>query len=388
MKARSLAAALALTAWASVGGGAPALPAEDASFALGGSIEARSFSRFRAPEGLAFDSAEYGSASTLSLDIDARGPNARAYASIEAALLSAAAAGDAWEAAGIADASSLDPGGLLMAPAYDSTATDAPPTLLQARFRSLYVKIDRDWASLIVGRQVIKYQRGALWSPTDVYTELDLSGISPVRRGADALRLSFPLGATGAFELAAAPSADLADGAFADGRCSARLSGMVLGIDAAALAFRDGRPGSAGGGSWNAGAAVGADLGLGLDAEVLATWPDSGEAWMRAALGADWSIGRLVLAAEYYYNGGGPAADPAAPGSHNAYAAASWAALDLASFSASGTVGFSAESWSAALSASISAAQNAQVVAYARLSRPGAGQSAALEIGASMTVKF
>jgi len=375
---------MALAACASLTGGASALAAEEASFFLGGSIEARPFARLYAPEGLAFDSAEYGSASTLSLDLDARGPNARAYASLEASLLNGAAAGDAWAAAGLASAGVLDAGGLLMAPAYDlSAAGDPPPTLFQARVRSLYVKLDRDWISLIAGRQVIKYQRGALWSPTDVYTELDLSGMSPVRRGADALRLSFPLGATGAFDMVAAPSASMEEG-----RYSARLSGMLLGIDAAALAYRDGRPGSALSGSWSAGAAIGADLGLGIDAEILASWPDSGEAWLRAALGADYSIGRLVLAAEYYYNGGGPAADAAAPGAHNAYAALSWAALDLASFAASGTIGFSERSWSSALSASISAAQNAQIAVYARLSRAGESLPTGLEAGASLTVIF
>jgi len=163
---------------------------------------------------------------------------------------------------------------------------------------------------------------------------------------------------------------------------------MVIGIDAAALAYRDGRPGSAGGGSWSAGASIGAALGIGLDAELLATWPDSGAAWMRAAVGADWSIGRIVLAAEYYYNGGGSEADRTAPGSHNAYAAVSWAALDLATFAASGTIGISAESWSAALSASISAAQNAEIAAYARLSRPGGRLPMALEVGTTLKIVF
>ena len=37
-----------------------------------------------------------------------------------------------------------------------------------------------------LGRQVVNYGRGTLWSPTDIFTELDLSGISPVRRGTDA----------------------------------------------------------------------------------------------------------------------------------------------------------------------------------------------------------
>jgi hypothetical protein len=257
----------------------------------------------------------------------------------------------------------------------------APPSLLAARLRALYVKLDSDWASLTAGRQVVKYQRCALWSPTDVYTELDLSGISPVRRGADALRLTFPLGATGALDLAAAPKSDLAAG-----RYSARLSGFALGADAAAVAFRDGA--AQGGGSWSAGASLHADLVLGLDAELLATWSDSGDAWARAAAGADYSFGDFVAAVEYYFNGGGAAADRAAPGSHNAYAALSWMAGDFLALAASSILGISTESWSAALSASVDAAQNASVEAYARIARAGAGAPISLEAGAAISVKF
>jgi hypothetical protein len=380
-RARAAALARALAAAAALGPAGLALSAQEAdpSFLVGGSARTAPFARISFAGG---GSAAYGSASAIGLDLDARGPSARAYASVEAALLTGAAASDAWAARAVARAAGLDEGGLLLVPAYDSSP-GAPPTLLEARIRSLYVKLDLDWMSLTAGRQVLKYQRCRLWSPTDAYTELDLSGLSPVRRGADALRLSFPLGATGGLDLAAAPGADPAEG-----RYSARLSGLVAGVDAAAIAFRDGAAASPGADSWSAGASAHADLGLGLDAEAIATRADSGELWARAALGADWSFGDFVLAAEYYYNGGGAAADRMAPGSHNAYAAISWKAGDFVAVNAASILGLSARSWSATLSASIDAAQNAAVEAYARIAAVDSGEPPALEAGAALTVKF
>ena len=63
-----------------------------------------------------------------------------------------------------------------------------------------------------LGRQVINYERGALWSPTDIFTALDLTGLSPVRLGSDALRASIPIGATGGFDLVAAPGTSPSSG--------------------------------------------------------------------------------------------------------------------------------------------------------------------------------
>ncbi len=359
------------------------LNAEDSAFTIGGTMEARPFVRFSAQSEGFFDTADYGSVTGISLDIDAKGPGARAYASLEASLSTGAAASEAWAAAALANMPGFEAGDLLMAPAYSEGET-APSRLVQARIRALYVKLDRDWVSLTAGRQIIKYQCAALWSPTDVYTDLDLSGISPLRRGLDALRLSFPLGATGELDLAWAGDAN-----FAEGRCSARLSGLVWGIDAALIGYRDGRPGAAGGGSWNAGLALGADIGLAIDAEALVTLPDSGDSWLRAALGADYSIGRLVVAAEYYYNGGGPQADLATPGTHNAYLAVSLKAAELLSIGAAGIVGLSNDTWKTSCTATISAAQNADLGCFIMLSSSaGAWDTTILDSGISLTVKF
>lgn len=385
MKYRPSHRALALAAALAGGLAAGALAAGDLvaqeapSYALGGSVEERPFARCTGSGGLDAAGLSYGQSTSLGLELTAKGEIARAAASIEAALLSGTAASDAWAAAGAASALGLDTAGLLFAPAYDETAP-APRTLLEARIRALYVKLDYDRFSLTAGRQVVKYRRGALWSPTDPFTELDLSGISPVRRGSDALRLVLPLGAAGAFDLVAAPTAG-----FAEGRYAARLAGLLAGVDCAALAYREGAAGS-----WNIGGDFKADLGISLDGAALYSKPDSSAGFIRASGGADYSFGDFLVAAEYYYNGGGAAADANAPGSHNVYVALSWSATDFLTVAASLIDGLSAGSWVSALTASLDAAQNAAVAAYARLGH--AGSSAAgpwtAESGLSLSVKF
>jgi hypothetical protein len=380
---RAARAILAIAAAALTCAGAQAAAQEGSAFTLGGTAEARPFARYSGsfaggPGGFDWAGMSYGQATSLGLELAASGTRARAAASIEAALLTGAAAADAWAAAGALGAGTA---GLLVAPAY--VAGPAPATLLEARVRTLYVKLDYDWFSLTAGRQVVKFARGAIWNPTDPFTELDLSGISPVRRGSDALRLSFPLGATGAFDLVAAPSPG-----FSTGRYAARLSGLLGGVDGALLASRDGAAGA-----WSLGMDFKADLILGFDGSALYTLPDSGGAslgsgYLRAAGGADYSFGDFVAAAQYCYNGGGASADPNASGSHNAFLSLSWRASDFLSLTASLIDGLSSGSWSATLAASLDAAQNAALAAYCRLLRSPGPEPWLAEAGLSIKVSF
>jgi hypothetical protein len=299
--------------------------------------------------------------------------------SFEAAVLTGAAAADAWAAAAV-KASGRD---LLLVPGYDP-GSSVPEALIAARVRELYLKLDFAWASLTAGRQVINYRKGALWSPTDLFTELDLSGLSPVRRGSDALRLAVPAGATGALDLVAAPSSKPSQGRYAT-----RISGLVAGIDASGIAYRDGA---------NKVSCIGADfkadLVAGINGSILFSLPDSasGPAWEkpkpRASLGADYSIGDFIMTAEYYYNGGG-APDPSALGSHNAYASLAWKAGDFFTLSGLALADPVSGTWSGTLLAGLDVAQNASASAYAKLLRSASPpESWSAEAGLSLKVAF
>lgn len=347
--------------------------AQDASsWNLGGSVVAQPYAAYDGNGSLEAADFSYGSATTLGLDLRARGERARAEASAEAAVLTGASARAAWTAA----ASGLARPDELLVPGA-APAAPAPATLAAFRLRTLYLKLDFDWATLAAGRQVVNYNRGVLWSPTDLFNELDLTGLSPVRLGTDALRAAVPLGATGGFDLVAAPTT-----APADGRYSARLSGLIAGIDGALTTARAGK-------GWMFGADFKADIEVGIYGDVAFTLPDSGQAGaLRAAAGVDWSIGDFVMAAEYYYNGGGAEADTLFPGSHNLYASLLWNATEL--FSLSGTViwDIADGSGTALLLGSLSAAQNATFQAYLKAGYESSTAQVSVQAGLNIEVKF
>ncbi|HUJ76132.1 MAG TPA: hypothetical protein VL359_14815, partial [bacterium] len=285
MRWLAFAAALgaAVAGWAQQAPAPAAAPASAVPWTLDGSLLVQPLATYASGP-------SYGSSSTLGLDFKAGGGRARAEASVEAAVLTGASAALAWAVA----ASPFGRSDELLLPAPSAAA--GQDAALAARVRTMYGKLDLDWISLTLGRQVVNYGRGELWSPTDIFTELDLSGISPVRRGTDSVRLTVPLGQTAGFDVVGAPTL-----APADGRYSARANALIADVfDAAVVAARDGADKG-----WVLGADFKTDVEVGLTGEATYFQPDPGGwGWVRAAAGVDWSIGDFILAAEYYYNGG------------------------------------------------------------------------------------
>jgi hypothetical protein len=382
----ALAGALATAASAA---GAENLPPEAAptaapaasSWSLGGSLSSEPYAAYAGTGGIEAADLAYGSTTTLGLDLEAKGDRARAEASLETAVLTGFASRVAWAVAGSPFARPDE----LLLPAYDS-GSPVPETIVAARIRTLYLKLDFDRASLTAGRQVVNYGRGALWSPTDIFTELDLTGLSPVRRGSDALRLVMPLGATEGCDIVAAPGA-----ALADGRYALRLRGLLGGVDGAVMAARDGA-------GTVLGADIKADLEIGFYGEAAYELHDSGASGtLKAAAGADYSFGDFIVAAEYYYNGGGEECDPLFPGSHNAYGSITWRATELFALTGSAVWDASGGTGTGTLLADISATQNATFDAFLQCSYGGSSYGLAFgsgigswvsEAGLSLIVKF
>ena len=357
-------------------------PASAPPWTLGGSLLVQPLGAYAA-------GFSYGSSTTLGLTFKAGGGRARAEASLEAAVLTGASARLAWAVAGTPYGREDE----LLLPASAPASGDAA---LAARVRTMYSKVDMDWIALTVGRQVVNYGRGTLWSPTDIFTELDLSGISPVRRGTDAVRVTVPLGETAGVDVVAAPTFSPADG-----RYSARVNALVGDVDVALVAAREGagrgNPPSTSAG-WLFGADFKTDLVVGLTGEAIYEQPDAGGwGWVRAAAGADWSIGDFILAAEYYYNGGGVSADLLFPGTHNLTASVTWTASEFLLFSLTVIGDLQSAAGTATLTAQVSAAQNADVTAFLLAGNGSAGYgigyglggaSWAAEAGLGIDVKF
>jgi hypothetical protein len=290
---------------------------------------------------------------------------------MEAAVLDGSAAELAWAAAGSSVARSDE----LLLP----SAAAANKTLVAGRLRTLYLKLDLGWSSLSVGRQVLNYGRGALWSPTDIFTELDLSGLSPLRLGTDSLSLDIPFGDTGSVDVAGAPVANPSEG-----RYLLRLRGLIGDLDGAISAGRDGK-----GKSWMVGADFKTDLVVGLYGDAVYEIPDTGsEGKPRAAAGVDWSLADFVFAVEYYYNGGGSDLDLLFPGTHNVYGNVTWRTTELSTLSATTLWDIPDRSGSATLLGTWSAAQSTDIGVYVKASMAKSSSSPTYETGLSLDLKF
>jgi hypothetical protein len=361
--------------------GAAAQEVGGPSASLGGSVDTQPILSWKgASEGLG--SLGYGSTTTLFMNLDARGPRgpvqARAGVSLEASILSGVAASVAYQLA----QAGYGADGFLAPDISDPGLAVAPEAVAGLRLRTAWARLDWGWGWATLGRQVLNYGRGAVWSPVDIFASLETNGLSASRKGIDAVRVTAALGDTGLADLVAAPRADPSQGSYA-----LRFSGLLAqGLDAGLIGAWEG-----GSESWLGGADVKLDVGPGIYGEVLCILPrNGGGASFRAAGGADWSVGDLVLAAEYYWNGGlAPALDPWRAGAHNAYASLSWSVSDFTRLASQFSWDLSDSTWKALLASWFDLAQNSSLALYASCARSGGGASDwAAEFGADLTVKF
>jgi len=346
----------------------PSLGAQETTSSLGGEFLSRdlcSLSEVPGGEPAFF----WASTSTFSPVLRVKGQRTRAEASFVASALAGRSAEGAL-------AASLVSGSQVF-------VTGGPSGALALGLRTLWARIDLGSASLQLGRQVIRFGRGAFWSPADLFARVDLSGVTPDRLGTDALRLRLPLAGLWGLDAIAAPARDPATGRYAT-----RLSGVLLGVDAGLLGGWDG-----GSGRLLAAFDCKFDLGPSWYAEaVLSADPATGDLSPRAAWGLDWSTGDWVFAAEYYWNGGGAAADPAFPAAHQAFAAVSRSLSDFAQLACTGLWAPVDGALRGQLVLALSSSQNSDLALALGLSRGAfatrSGTGWAGDLGGSLKVRF
>jgi hypothetical protein len=176
------------------------------------------------------------------------------------------------------------------------------------------VRVQTSDFSITVGRQALSWGTGRLWNPTDLLSPFAPSDVDrEVRRGADAVRVSLPIGVLTQMDVLWLPQQTLVDQGFV-----ARMRTNLLGTDV----------------SWSAakyvqdlvlGADFSGDVGeLGVHGEAAWTLPLVGlvrtlsgklesarpvyakDPFVRAVAGVDWRPAEAwVLTAEYYFNGFG-----------------------------------------------------------------------------------
>jgi hypothetical protein len=183
---------------------------------------------------------------------------------------------------------------------------DLPPTLSSSPGLRVDQNLDRLSArlslksvDLIVGRQVLSWGTGRFWNPTDLLSPFSPTEIDrEVRRGIDAVRLTAPLfSKTAQLEVLWLPRKVAEENGGA-----VRAQVNVLGYDVSLSGAKYVK-------DLVAGADFSGDLGpVGVHGEAAYTWGESDRA-LRAVIGAEVKpTSKIVLTAEYYFNGFGASA--------------------------------------------------------------------------------
>jgi hypothetical protein len=266
-----------------------------------------------------------------------------------------------------------------------ANAVSASGAVLVPELRKLYVAFYTDAADFSVGRQIVSFGRGQVFSPIDSFSSVSFEGLEPERTGSDTLRVKVPLGDLAGIDAVAAPAAELGNGTYA---LRAQTTVADTGLSAVGM-YR----GSAD--EYVAGADFKGDLEVGLYGEGLVHIArTTGDLRVEAMAGTDYSIANeYFFTAEYQYRGRGEGNERAAvpKDDHDLFLDASWEPTSLETFSANLVWDVTTMAALTTASASFSVAQNASLAFYVRWldgALLGLASSRRVMIGTQVEVKF
>lgn len=168
-------------------------------------------------------------------------------------------------------------------------------TAITFTLRKLYLSLFTDFVDITLGRQIINYGVGYLFSPIDVFSKVDYTDINFTRKGSDILRVKFPLGDTSGLDIESTLTTH-----WTDLTAAAKLYTNLFGFDLAAIGIYNGETKGT-----TAGLTIKGDLELGVHGELVGHWlNDWSDFYFEAMTGVDYSFfdKNLIVMLEYYYN--------------------------------------------------------------------------------------
>lgn len=236
-----------------------------------------------------------------------------------------------------------------LAPASPISLMPGKSTLVLADIRKLYLSIYTPLADITLGRTIVNYGTGVLFSPIDLFSTVDLADIGFRRTGSDIAMVRIPFGSLAGIDLTAGlPVFDRTwTGAL---KAYATLGGWDLSLVGL---YRDFDRDRTDDDFLSGGVAFKGDLLVGVYGESVVRYePQSHETAAESMIGADYSIhNRVFFTAEYLY---AQMADrPSVWGEHNVFGSIAVAPSDLVNISASlirtlndyATIGVAQVSW-------------------------------------------
>ncbi len=173
---------------------------------------------------------------------------------------------------------------------------------VQVDLRQLYLAIYTPLVDISMGREIVNFGVGTLFSPIDAFTEPTLTDLNFIRSGSDVVRLDAGFGELSGLE-AVSTVTDSADTLTSALKLYTNIAGFDL---AGVVMYRGNRD------EILAGADFKGDLLLGVYGEAVEHFSLASQArWLEGMLGADYSFGdELFFTLEGYFNG-----NPVVPGS-------------------------------------------------------------------------
>jgi hypothetical protein len=161
--------------------------------------------------------------------------------------------------------------------------------------RKLCLALYPEFADITLGRQIVNYGVGFLFSPIDVFSKVDFTDINYARLGSDIARIQIPLGELGGLDLTTTFSAVMTNVTSA-----VKLFGNIFESDLALIGIYHGDAKE-----WITGFTFKGDLEVGIHGELVEHFFESGtNNFFEGMLGIDYSFfdSKLILLLEYYYN--------------------------------------------------------------------------------------
>lgn len=161
--------------------------------------------------------------------------------------------------------------------------------------RKLYLALYPKFCDIIIGRQIVNFGVGTVFSPVDSFSSIDIADISFSRRGDDIAMLKFYFSPTAGLDILSTFSTKMTNT-----KTAVKLYANFLGFDASLLGvFKSAEYETL------LGLSLKGDAFVGIHGEFAAhIMGKSGEHYIEAMGGLDYSFfdGKLMLMAEYYFN--------------------------------------------------------------------------------------
>ena len=256
----------------------------------------------------------------------------------------------------------------------DSTSSLIIPqisSVILADVRKLYASLFLKYADLSVGRQIISFGEGMVFSPIDVFSSVNILDLSLRRSGSDVARVRVPFNDLSGVDAIAKLTAKSSDAAAA-----VKAYTHIAGFECAGIGMYQGADNSV-----ISGVTFKGDMVAGVYGELVERWRQEGRRSFTGMLGADYSIENAWLfTAEYLYNEKPETGDTAPAPSlvqtavsllhhHYGFLMARYKVNDLMNFTASVIADVSGKSGVGVLQFYYNILQNANVVVYTQYYR-------------------